>query len=70
MRICEKSVTSTGSNISHLKIAKQHNRDEVKVYTKNIYITLKNVENVEKLFLIGKNKKKLRLHEYFILQRC
>ena len=55
MRICEKSVTSTGSNISHLKIAKQHNRDEVKVYTKNIYITLKNVENVEKLFLIGKN---------------
>ena len=27
------------------------------VYTENININLKNVENVEKLFLIGKNKK-------------
>ena len=28
------------------------------VYTENININLKNVENVEKLFLIGKNKTK------------
>ena len=28
------------------------------VYTENMNINFKNVENVEKLFLIGKNKKK------------
>ena len=42
------------------------------VYTENININLKNVENVEKLFLIGKKKQKkknLRLHEHSILQR-
>ena len=39
------------------------------VYTENININLKNVENVEKLFLIGKNNKNLRLHEHSI-QRC
>ena len=28
IKICENSIASTGSNISHLKILKQHNRDE------------------------------------------
>ena len=42
MKICEKSVTSTGSNISHLKIVKQRNRgkNENNVYTENININL------------------------------
>ena len=35
MKKCEKSVTITGSNISHRKISKQHNRDE-KMWTKFI----------------------------------
>ena len=58
--ICEKNITWTGSNTSHLIIAKQCNWDKKytnKVYTENLNINLKNVENVEKLFLIEKNKK-------------
>ena len=29
MKTCEKSITSTGSNISHLKIGEQLNRHEI-----------------------------------------
>ena len=60
MKICEKSLTSTGSNISHLKIAMQCNRDKKNVnnvYTEHINVNSKNVENVEKLFLKGEIKK-------------
>ena len=39
------------------------------VYTENININLRKVENVEKLFLIGRSKRTLHLHEHSILQR-
>ena len=54
-----KIITWTGSNKSHLKIAKQRNRDKNMWinYTENIHINLKNVENVEKLLLIEKIEK-------------
>ena len=54
MKICEKRVPSTGSNISHLKIVKERNRDLKyvnKFYTENININLKNFENEENLRL-------------------
>ena len=35
-----------------------------KVYTENINIDLKNIKNVEKLFLIGKNKTKKTRENY------
>ena len=37
------------------------------VYTENININLRKVENVEKLFLIGRSKRTLHLHEHSIL---